>query len=259
MATSVDNAKNPLDPKKNTGPPNQPKPVPDPLKNPNESVSKPSTPSQASTSNVNLLPGASPDVHQQFAMLQQQQQSMNTQPKLTTVTPARNPTQNPVSVITQELYINWDRNVYYHIRTADFIDLDHLLDVLRSARRVNFSVKSVRDSTRQMLADLVRFEINETQRAPEEPFVYATNSVISDMMDAIISALYYGERTLDHDERSTVSTKFSGVNSSSKAIARIFEIISKNVSKLHPYGVFSRSSFEVNYKLKWGTKKVPVV
>lgn len=153
-------------------------------------------------------------------------------------------------------YMNWDTAVHFHIESAEFVTLKDLMIVLRHARRINFSVKSRREETRQMISDIVRFEINERSRAPRNPFVNLTNSVFADLLDNIVSALDFGDRTLDHEEKSTSANRYSSINDAkltyARSISHMTEIESKNLSHLQPFGVFVRETFEQNYELIWG-------
>jgi len=153
------------------------------------------------------------------------------------------------------MYVNWSEANHFHIENAEFVFLSDLMTVMRHARRINFSVKVRREETRQT-SDVVRFEINQNVRAPERPFVNLTNSVFADLLDTIINALDFGERTMDFEEKTIASSKFSSINDAkiaySRSISHITEIVSKNLSHLQPFGIFTQVTFEVNYDLEWG-------
>jgi len=154
-------------------------------------------------------------------------------------------------------YINWNVNNHFHLEHAEFVYLEDLLQILKNRRRILFHVKNIRDNTRQLLSDIVRFEINSKIRAPAtKPYVNISNSVFANLVDTIIGALDYEERSQDHEEQpGSTTTHFSTLGDAKtvylETIARIFEIISKNLSGISPFGIFIRESFEEKYWLSW--------
>lgn len=145
------------------------------------------------------------------------------------------------------VYINWDDEMHMRIELPAYCSIKQMVKVLRSARRINFSVKTIREETRTMFDSLIKFDVDQTTRA-RDYMIDTTNGVFADLMDTIIGTLDYGERTLDHSDRATSNSKYSSIDDAKlsymKAISHMNEILAKNLSQLTPYGVYTRASIE---------------
>jgi len=95
-------------------------------------------------------------------------------------------------------YSTWTEEKHISIETSEFVLLKDFLLALNACRRIHFSVKSVREQTRQILSDLKRHEISKDVRAPLKPFVNLTNSVFADLYDSMVNALDFGDKLALH-------------------------------------------------------------
>lgn len=78
------------------------------------------------------------------------------------------PIETQIQFTPSAMYMNWEVETHFHIENAEFVQLGGLMRVAKVAQRINFSAEVRREKTRQMLNDIVRFEITKRNRAPSE-------------------------------------------------------------------------------------------
>lgn len=158
----------------------------------------------------------------------------------------------------ERMYINWNVEMHFHIEYIEFVYLADFMRALLTARHIVFSDQAEREETRKEFINMVRFKINKTTRAPNQPFVNLTNGIFSNYFNKIILALDFNDTSqlvhnrLASDSDSKLTSYYDAKCAFKESIKEAFKTVATNLVQLQLYGIFTQNTFEHHrYSLKW--------
>lgn len=133
----------------------------------------------------------------------------------------------------------------------EFVSFDEFMNVVQRMRRINYSVRAVRNQIISMVDGLPKQRlINKNRRFPADGYyVDITSGVMADLLDSAILSLDFGEKLLQHAESHGVD---DGKLSYMHSVKRMLTItMAANGEALAPFGIYNRESIEKCLHITW--------